>query len=39
MSRRTYNRLIGVVLAIGGATFLLLLAGIGSDLITRPPVP
>jgi hypothetical protein len=39
MSRRSYNRLIAAVLAIGGATFILLLAGIGSDLLTRPPAP
>jgi len=37
MSRRTYNRIIGVVLALGAAIFLLLLAGVGSDLLTRPP--
>jgi hypothetical protein len=38
MSRRTYNRLIGAVLLAGAAIFLLLLAGFGSELLTRPPV-
>ena len=38
MSRRAYNRLIGAILAAGPAIFVLLLAGIGSDL-TRPPAP
>jgi hypothetical protein len=39
MSRRTYNRVIGVVLALGTVVFVLLLAGVGSELLTRPPVP
>lgn len=39
MSRRTYNRLIGAILALGATFFALLLAGLGSDLISRPPVP
>jgi hypothetical protein len=38
MSRRAYNRLIGAILLAGAAIFLLLLAGLGSDLLTRPPV-
>jgi hypothetical protein len=37
MSRAAYNRLIGTILLIGAAIFVLLLAGIGSELITRPP--
>ncbi len=39
MSRRTYNRIIGIVLAAGAALFVLLLAGVGSSLISRPPTP
>jgi hypothetical protein len=39
MSRRAYNRVIGAILAAGALIFVLLLAGIGSDLITRPPTP
>jgi len=39
MSRRAYNRLVGAVLVAGAVAFVLLLAGIGSDLLTRPPVP
>jgi hypothetical protein len=39
MSRRAYNRLIGIILAAGAIVFVLLLAGIGSALITRPPAP
>jgi hypothetical protein len=39
MSRPAYNRLIGAVLALGAMVFVLLLAGAGSDLLTRPPVP
>jgi hypothetical protein len=39
MSRRAYNRLIGVILALGALVFVLLLTGVGSDLITRPPAP
>lgn len=37
MSRKTYNRIIGAVLALGAAIFVLLLAGFGSELLTRPP--
>jgi hypothetical protein len=37
MSRRSYNRVIGAILALGAAIFLLLLAGVGSELLTRPP--
>jgi hypothetical protein len=39
MSRRAYNRLIGVILALGAFLFVLLLTGLGSELITRPPAP
>jgi hypothetical protein len=39
MSRAAYNRLIGLILSLGAAIFLLLLAGVGSDLITRPALP
>ena len=39
MSRKAYNRLIGTVLALGAATFVLLLAGVGSSLLTLPPPP
>jgi hypothetical protein len=38
MSRKSYNRLIGALLAIGAIGFLMLLAGIGSQLLTRPPL-
>jgi hypothetical protein len=39
MTRRSYNRLIGTILALGALTFVLLLAGVGSSFLTRPPVP
>jgi hypothetical protein len=39
MTRRAYNRLIGSILALGAVTFMLLLAGVGSSFLTRPPVP
>lgn len=39
MSRRGYNRLIGTILALGALTFALLLAGVGSGFLTRPPAP
>jgi hypothetical protein len=39
MSRRAYNRLIGTLLALGAVTFVLLLAGVGSSFLTRPPAP
>ena len=39
MTRKTYNRLIGTILALGALTFVLLLAGVGSSFLTRPPVP
>jgi Na+/glutamate symporter len=39
MTRRAYNRLIGTILALGAATFGLLLAGVGSSFLTRPPAP
>jgi hypothetical protein len=35
MSRKSYNRLIGVLLAIGAVGFVTVLAGIGSQLLTR----
>jgi hypothetical protein len=39
MTRRAYNRLIGAILALGALTFVLLLAGVGSSFLTRPPIP
>ena len=39
MTRRAYNRLIGVILALGAITFVLLLAGVGSSFLTLPPSP
>ena len=39
MTRKAYNRLIGTILAVGALTFVLLLAGVGSSFLTRPPVP
>jgi hypothetical protein len=33
------NRVVGVVLAVGAAAFILLLAGVGSGLFTNPPTP
>jgi uncharacterized membrane protein YgaE (UPF0421/DUF939 family) len=39
MSRRAYNRLIGAILAAGAAILVLLLAGVGSEVLTRPPAP
>lgn len=36
MSRAAYNRLIGTILTLGAALFVLLLAGVGSELLTRP---
>ena len=39
MTRRAYNQLIGTILALGTLTFVLLLAGVGSSFLTRPPVP
>jgi hypothetical protein len=39
MSRKTYNRLIGAILAVGALVFALLLAGLGSGFLTRPPAP
>jgi hypothetical protein len=38
MSRKSYNRLIGALLAIGAIGFVVLLTGIGSQLLTRPPL-
>jgi hypothetical protein len=35
--KKTYNRVIGVVLALGAVIFILLLAGVGSGLLTNPP--
>jgi hypothetical protein len=35
--RKTYNRVILVVLVAGAVAFVLLLAGVGSDLFTNPP--
>jgi hypothetical protein len=39
MTRKAYNRLIGTILALGAVTFALLLAGVGSGFLTRPPAP
>jgi hypothetical protein len=39
MRAKAYNRLIGIVLAVEAAIFLLLLAGAGSGLLTNPPAP
>jgi len=39
MTRRAYNGLIGTILALGALSFFLLLAGVGSSFLTRPPVP
>jgi hypothetical protein len=39
MSRKAYHRLIGTILALGALTFVLLLAGVGSGFLTRPPAP
>ena len=39
MTRRAYNRLIGTILALGALSFVLLLAGVGSNFLTRPPMP
>ncbi len=39
MSRRAYNRLIGIILGLGAMAFALLLAGVGSGFLTRPPSP
>jgi hypothetical protein len=39
MTRRAYNRLIGAILALGAITFVLLLAGVGSSVLTLPPAP
>lgn len=39
MSRQSYNRLIGTILALGAVTFVLLLAGVGSGFLTLPPAP
>jgi hypothetical protein len=38
MSRKAYNRLIAALLASGAIGFLLLLAGVGSELLTRAPL-
>ena len=35
MKTKTYDRLIGYVQALGWITFILLLAGVGADLITN----
>jgi hypothetical protein len=35
MKTKSYDRLIGCLLALGWIVFLLLLAGVGSDLITN----
>ena len=35
--RQTLNRVILVVLVTGAVVFVLLLAGVGSDLFTNPP--
>jgi hypothetical protein len=37
MKAKAYNRVIGWVLAIGALIFALLLAGVGSGLLTNPP--
>lgn len=36
-SRKAFNKVIGVVLALGAVVFVLLLAGVGSGLLTNPP--
>jgi hypothetical protein len=33
------NRVVGVVLAVGAAVFILLLAGLGAGVFTNPPTP
>ena len=33
---RTFDRWVGVALAIGAVVFLLLLAGVGSGVLTKP---
>ena len=38
MARRTrFTMIIGLVLAVGAVVFVLLLAGVGSGLLTHPP--
>jgi hypothetical protein len=39
MDRKTVNRVVGVVLAVGAAVFLLLLSGVGAGILTNPPTP
>jgi hypothetical protein len=36
MSSKTFNRLVGIAMAIGAALFLLLLAGVGSGVLMNP---
>jgi hypothetical protein len=38
MSRKSYNRVIGALLAIGAIGFVMLLGGVGSQLLTRAPL-
>ena len=37
MRAKAYHRLIGIVLLVGWAAFALLLAGVGSGALTKPP--
>jgi hypothetical protein len=37
MKARTFHRVIGLVLLLGWIVFVLLLAGVGSELLTKPP--
>ena len=39
MRAKAFNRAIGWVLAAGAVVFVLLLAGLGSGLLTNPPSP
>ncbi len=36
---KPFNRFIGYVLAVGAMAFVLLLAGVGSGILTNPPTP
>ena len=37
MKARIFHRVIGLVLLLGWIAFVLLLAGVGSELLTKPP--
>ena len=39
MKAKAFNRAIGWVLVAGAVVFVLLLAGLGSGLLTNPPSP